>query len=77
MGRNPSIYSPRTGIGYWCREGDFGFSPVAACKIIGGYILIYDKIGLGFRVFGEGDEGGGIRVIWVFRPGSAKTIWKF
>ncbi len=41
------------------------------------YVLIYDMIGLGFGVFGEGDEGGGVRVIWVFQPGSAKSIWKF
>ncbi len=36
--------------------------------------LIYDKIGIGFRVF---NDGGGIRLIFVFRPGTAKSFWKF
>jgi hypothetical protein len=36
--------------------------------------LIYDKIGLGFRV---SYDGGRIRLIYVFRPGTAKSLWKF
>ncbi len=45
--------------------------------VLGGtrFILIYDKIGLGFRLFNV--EDGGIREMWVFRPGNAKNIWKF
>ncbi len=36
--------------------------------------LIYDEIGVGFRVL---DPSGTIRHIKVFRPGSAKNIWRF
>ncbi len=36
--------------------------------------LIYDKIGISFVVLNGGGE---IRTIQVFRPGTAKNIWKF
>lgn len=36
--------------------------------------LIYDKIGIAFVVWMDYGE---MRGIWVFRPGTAKTIWKF
>jgi hypothetical protein len=35
--------------------------------------LIYDKSGIAFRVMG----GGEIRSIEIFRPGAAKSLWKF
>jgi hypothetical protein len=35
--------------------------------------LIYDKLGIAFRVMG----GGEIRSIEIFRTGTAKTLWKF
>lgn len=35
--------------------------------------LIYDKIGIAFRVWNYG----AMRGIWVFHPQTAKTIWKF
>ncbi len=35
--------------------------------------LIYDKIGIAFRVWAHGS----MRGLFVFRPGTAKTIWKF
>lgn len=37
--------------------------------------LIYDKIGVVFRGFFDADQG--VRSIFIFRPGSAKSIWKF
>ena len=40
----------------------------------GMFDLIYDKIGVTFRVL---DPSRTIRTIAVFRPGTAKSIWKF
>jgi hypothetical protein len=49
--------------------------PTAALKASYGQSeLIYEKIGLGFRVY---DDGGQIQAIYVFRPGRAKSFWKF
>jgi hypothetical protein len=36
--------------------------------------MIYDAIGVDFRVY---DSGGAIREMLVFPPGTAKNIWKF
>jgi hypothetical protein len=40
----------------------------------GMFDLVHDKIGVAFRVL---DPSGTIRAIIVFRPGTAKSIWKF
>ena len=34
--------------------------------------LIYDEIGVAFRVF----NGGKVRIIYVFRPGTARRFWQ-
>lgn len=36
-------------------------------------MTIYDKIGIAFRI----DNDGSLSDIWIFRPGSAKRIWKW
>jgi len=35
--------------------------------------MIYDALGIGFQVFRDG----AMREIQIFRPGTAKNIWKF
>lgn len=49
--------------------------PTAVLKPVSNrFDLVYDNIGITFQVL---DPSGTIRFIDVFRPGSAKSLWKF
>ena len=52
----------------------YGKPTVALKPAYGQSELIYEKIGLGFRVY---DGGGDIQAIFVFRPGAARGFWKY
>jgi len=71
------------GIGVWSTSDEIEKAygkPTATIRFMLNVIntreqLVFDSIGLGFSVYVEGSDVGHVEAVFVFRPGTAKSIW--
>ena len=75
-----TVYRTDRGIGFLSTQQDvlrlYGQPTIArAARMLGMMNMIYDRFGINFQV--DNRNNGLVALVAIFRPTSAKTIWKF